>query len=235
MIAAALDTSRDVSLAIARGNRVLFSARAPASRRWNDMALVPWVRDGFASLEISPAEVGRWTVGTGPGSFSGTRVGIALVRGICAVSGAALRGVPGSVAMARTACGEGASDDGIVGVLHDARREELILTRYRVSGGRPYLLGEAAVVAPEALLETPCRCNRWVGLRDSIDPEALPVDLRPRLRLVDGVNAELLLHIPGWGWPRTPAAVERSVEPVYVRPAVFVEPRLPRPPATRAP
>ena len=72
-----------------------------------------------AGIEL--AAITHWTVGMGPGSFTGIRVGAALVKGICDGSAAVCRGLPSSLAMAADGRQEG--DENIC-VLTDGRRDE---------------------------------------------------------------------------------------------------------------
>ena len=81
-------------------------------------------------------EIGGIAVGTGPGSFTGVRVGLATARGLAFALGVPLAGVSTLDALA-------AGAPGAVPVV-DARRGEVFV-----------LLGEPRVVAPEALEPEP--------------------------------------------------------------------------------
>lgn len=81
-------------------------------------------------------EIGGIAVGTGPGSFTGVRVGLATARGLALALGVPVAGVSTLDALA-------AGAPGAVPVV-DARRGEVFV-----------LLGEPRVVAPEALQPEP--------------------------------------------------------------------------------
>ena len=223
MISAALDTSHGASLAVAQGPEVVYCDALPYRRRESDRDLSAWVCAGFRACGTEAASVARWTVGTGPGSFSGIRAGIALIRGICAVSGALCRGVPSSVALALTAtAGESTCR---VGVLHDARCGQLILTRFIWDCPVLRPLGEAGAQDPRALTREDLCCDLYVTAQaDEVLP-LLPRELHDKTVTRPTPDARHLLDSPGWGWPESAPAGEVSLEPVYVRPAVFVSAR----------
>lgn len=219
MIHAALDTSLAAAFAIAEDGRILADTNLETSGRDSDRLLVPWLRDTVAGLGLSLGDIGQWTVGTGPGSFSGIRAGIAWVLGVRAATGAELRGVPSSLALARAL----AADPGArIAVLHDARRSQLILSPCRQEGEFPTVAAEAWVVSPEEL--------NLADYEYFVTAQAAVVELvgeriGERFRFLPAIAARHLLEIPGIPWPASPAETIASVEPVYVRPAVFVKPR----------
>ncbi len=222
-ITAALDTSAGAALAVAKDGIVTLSDSMPVSGRESDAKLARWVAERLQSAGLKPADCTHWTVGTGPGSFSGLRVGIALAMGIGAVSGAVVAGVPTDLALARKAAGD--ADSATVGVLHDARQGQLILGLYRFEGGVWRELQAPAVFDAAQVAEAakPAGILTWLaGPRmDALVPRGLAARLAPQ----EAADAALLLDVPGWPVPADAAARETSCQPVYVRPAVFVPPR----------
>ncbi|MGI5924571.1 MAG: tRNA (adenosine(37)-N6)-threonylcarbamoyltransferase complex dimerization subunit type 1 TsaB [Lentisphaeria bacterium] len=226
MIYAALDTSLGSALVVADDDRVLFNERLAGSGRESDRELAPWLKTTLDGLNVRLNEVRRWTVGTGPGSFAGLRYGIALVKGFCAVSGATMRGVPSSLALAHAALAESEGHAQRIGVLHDARCGQLILLRFeRQSDATLRLMGEAIVLAPEELPDEAHRCDHYVSALATL-PE-LPEAVAARLLSCTGIDAYPLLNASErlWPWPQTPQELMASCEPLYVRPPVFVKPQ----------
>jgi tRNA threonylcarbamoyladenosine biosynthesis protein TsaB len=94
------------------------------------------------------AEIGRIAVGTGPGTFTGLRVGVATARAMAQARDLPLVGVDSLAALAR---GIAASAGGrAVLPLIDARRGEVFAELLGADGAR---LWEPCVVAPEKLVQ----------------------------------------------------------------------------------
>lgn len=80
-----------------------------------------------AGLPFQAAEI---VIGTGPGSYTGVRVGASYALGLGRVWGAAVRGVPTLEALV------GGAGDGPVAVSLDARRGHVYGAVYEAEGGR---------------------------------------------------------------------------------------------------
>lgn len=113
-------------------------------------------------LECSGHEIGDLDLlvfGRGPGTFTGLRIGLSTVKGICLAEGIPLIGVSSLKALALGACASG-----LVGTVIDARRGELFCALYRVeteagSATAEPLLDERvarADVCLDALAEAAC-------------------------------------------------------------------------------
>lgn len=87
--------------------------------------LAPMVQEVLSRAGASAARLDAIGVNTGPGSFAGTRVGVAFARGLSLSTGARAVGIGLLPALARRA--DPAGDRTIMAV-HDARRGELLWT-----------------------------------------------------------------------------------------------------------
>ena len=219
MIHAALDTSLAAAFTVADNDRILASCTLAARGRASDEKLVPWLLDTVTALDLELSDIERWTVGTGPGSFSGIRVGISWVLGVCAGTGATVRGVPSSLALAREATGLRIGDT--VAVLHDARRQQVVLSTYQLGED-----GLTSATAPAVLNPQELSAESYAALVTAQDEvsDLLGNALGDRLLRLPGVDARHLLRAD-WPWPADHPAMIASLEPVYVRPAVFVKPK----------
>ena len=210
MIHAAIDTSLSCVFAVADGERILFKGGLDSASRDNDQKLPPWIVETLANIGLKLADIRRWTVGTGPGSFAGLRSGIAFIKGICAVTGAELRGVPSALATASAA--KNVSADGRIGIVMDGRCGQVIFVPVR----NWKLDGEPAALDPEQLLDDANACDAWITPQPSLIPP-LPEAIQNALQTVSQLDPCVLL--------REDVESSLSCEPIYVRQAVFVSPK----------
>lgn len=167
-------------------------------------------------------DIGRWTVGMGPGSFTGIRIAGALVKGICNGTGAACRGLPSSLAMAAMAT-PGSGDR--VHVLHDGRRGDALVSAWHFDEIlRP---ASPAAAVPAAELDADA-ADLFVCLEADPVAALLPPPVAARTRVLPHIDAACLVAPAGQPWPADGPDSARGFEPVYVRPPVFVPPRSPQ-------
>ena len=92
MLKLAIDTATDVlSVALARDNSVLGECTLDADRRHLEL-LLPEIHGILSAAGCRAKDINAIVVGTGPGTFSGLRVGIATARGLAQALEIPLRG-----------------------------------------------------------------------------------------------------------------------------------------------
>jgi len=114
------------------------------------------------SRGLALGEIDLFAVASGPGSFTGLRVGIATLQGLALVTGRPLVGVSVLDALGHLGS-RGLASGTLVAVWIDAHRSEVFSALYRVGEGAPFAssrlveLDAPAVGAPAATLA------RWSG------------------------------------------------------------------------
>jgi tRNA threonylcarbamoyl adenosine modification protein YeaZ len=118
-----------------------------AMPRGHAEALAPMVEQAMAEAGVAFADLDRLAVTTGPGTFTGQRVGLAFMRGLRIALGKPLIGLTTLEVMAAAAESEARTP--LVAVLHEAKRSEVYAALYR---GRDTIL-PVQVAAYEAMLK----------------------------------------------------------------------------------
>jgi tRNA threonylcarbamoyladenosine biosynthesis protein TsaB len=131
---------------VLRAEGVAFEGRhdpEPDQRPGHATRLLGLVDEVLEAAGLALGDVARIAVGTGPGSFTGLRIGIATARGLAQATGAELAGVGTLRALARNAPG------GPVLAVLDARRGEVFAAAW--NGDKEAMA--ATALTPQALAE----------------------------------------------------------------------------------
>ena len=189
MLILAFDTATDTATSALVGDgEVLGERRSTAGR------ILAAADELLSEAGLSPRDISALAVGTGPGSFTGIRIGLAAARGLALALGVPVAGVSTLEALA-------AGAPGAVPVV-DARRKEVFAL----------VDGVARTVAPE---ELPVEAGRTYAGDGAVRYRSL---LEERGAVVP--PQESGLHVP---WARFHAELARdygpadAIEPVYLR------------------
>jgi tRNA threonylcarbamoyladenosine biosynthesis protein TsaB len=135
MITLALDTSGgEASVALLRdapGGRELLGTEILATGMRHGVDLFPALERLLRGAAVLPRDVGLVAVGTGPGSYTGLRVGITAARAFAYAAGAQLLGVPSCDAWAAAT----PLDARPLAVVLDARIRAVYLAVYEAVSG----------------------------------------------------------------------------------------------------
>lgn len=144
----AVDTALGAcSCAVLQGDQLL-------ARHWMEMsrghaeAVAPMVQIVMAEAGLTFAEIDRLAVTTGPGTFTGQRVGLAFMRGLRVALKRPLIGISTLEAMAGAAQAETGLD--YAAALHDARRGEVYFQLLR---GETSLIGPSIAPLEQAMAQ----------------------------------------------------------------------------------
>jgi len=127
VLALAIETSHEPgSIALLRNGAVLEECRLSAGRR-RGQSLVLEIQQLFTRHGLAASQTELVTVGIGPGSFTGLRVGIVAAKSIAYACGISVAGVP----TLRTIVENVSEEFDRATVAIDAQRQELFLQRFR--------------------------------------------------------------------------------------------------------
>lgn len=217
----ALDTTtRGGSVALAEDDRVVFERMGDAARSQAERLPAELI-DALREVGWSMRDVDLFAVASGPGSFTGLRIGIATMQGLAFVEGKRVAAVSALRALAEAAA-ENAPHGTRVGAWMDASRREVFSALYDVTssadGGITLIEVEAPTANPPA-----STIERWSALGlpgvlcgegavkyASLVPPSVRVLPSPALA---SIIARLALVQHAAGDTRTPA----GVQPLYVR------------------
>jgi len=118
--------------------------------------LMPCIADLLQQAGLSKTQLDGIVVVDGPGSFTGLRVGLSTVKGLCEVLQKPLAVVSMLEALALT---YGRDGDTVISVL-DAGRGEVYVGEYEVRGGRAELREQSIVKLDEFVKQLPQLKNR---------------------------------------------------------------------------
>jgi len=210
----ALETStRAASIALHGENGNLY--RQLEAERAHAVDLLPLLKELLAEAEYAACDIEGIVVGTGPGSYTGLRVGIATALGLARASNAALVALPSMEALA---WGELAQDEEGT-LVADAHAGALYLARYMRTGNGLQTLEQPGVAPPQELLTSvdwergqifaDAKSVQLLGLEETSE-ERLRVDVKPR--------ADALLDLGMRRFEESGPSAPDDIQPLYLRP-----------------
>ena len=168
MITLAIDTSEARgSVAVLRGQEIL-SRRAHSDKSEYSAWLLPAVGVALGEAQTQIENVELLAVSTGPGSFTGLRVGLTTVKAWAEVYQMPVVGVSRLRAMAHLV----KDNASLIAACYDAQRGQLFGAAYAVDDGELQTILEERVIAPGEFLElVDSRAGKRAVTWISLDPE----------------------------------------------------------------
>jgi tRNA threonylcarbamoyladenosine biosynthesis protein TsaB len=145
---AIVTSTPQVSVALGSADGLL-STMAVRSGRRHAEALVPAIQACFQQAGMQMADLQRVAVDTGPGLFTGLRVGVATAKALASALNLPVVSCSSLDLLAHPHRQDGA----LVASVVDARRGEVFWALYRPSDGRMLAVTEPAVASPAALVD----------------------------------------------------------------------------------
>ena len=198
----ALDTTLEACQAAVLAGGRLLASRSEPMRRGHQERLAPLVAEVMQEAGLKLAALDRVGVATGPGSFTGLRVGLAFAKGL-----ALARGIPCVGVGALEALAAGVEGPGVVAAVIDARRDQVYLQAFQA--GRALSEPEALFLEEAAERLRALDAELLVGSGAPLLAQALPLARAAGLAALDpAVLARLAAQAP------EPAV---SPRPLYLR------------------
>ena len=142
------------SIAVLRDNSLLALAEHESGVDYSSW-LLPAVEEALARAGIEMRELDGYVVASGPGSFTGVRVGLTTVKGWAEVYGRPVAAVSRLEAIAEQAVSGSSS----VAAFVDAQRGQVFGGVYRRQGASLLRLGEEMVIPPAAFVDEAVRLS----------------------------------------------------------------------------
>ena len=205
-----------VTVAVADGDDVIAEAEHGPDESGRPRAAQLLLPEAEALVSAAGGwdRIGRIAVGTGPGSFTGLRIGIATARALAQGRGLPVAGIPTVDSLAR-GIRKSHPGESALAVL-DARRGESFAALYRADGERAW---GPEVLAPEALAERAAAAepaplaagDGSVRFREQLEAAGVRI-ADPE----DPVHRVAARHVCALG-ARRPAREPAAIEPLYLR------------------
>jgi len=129
----AFDTSTPTGVvALLRGDGQVHQRSGPSQSKHGE-TLIPMIEEVLGEADVRVADLRLVAVGTGPGSFTGLRIGLATARGLGLARAVPVTGVSSLGVMAQRVAAEGAGLP--VAAVVDAYRGEVYVALYGADGG----------------------------------------------------------------------------------------------------
>ena len=146
LILAFESSAKAASAALVKDGRLL-SQYMQCSALTHSRTLLPMGEDMLKNAELTLKDVDLIAVAHGPGSFTGIRIGVSMVKGLAWAGDKPCVGVSTLEAMAW----HGLAVDGYICPVMDARRSQVYNALFRIEDGRPVRLTEDRPIGLEDL------------------------------------------------------------------------------------
>ncbi|MGM9636564.1 MAG: tRNA (adenosine(37)-N6)-threonylcarbamoyltransferase complex dimerization subunit type 1 TsaB [Eubacteriales bacterium] len=229
----ALDSSASVASVALCENDSLVSEFSLCDQNKHSETLLPMLESMLKLAGIDLSEVDLFAVSNGPGSFTGIRIGISLIKGLAFGSGKPCIGVPTLEALAYNLTGS----DGLICPVMDARREQVYHALFSMRSGIPTRLCEDRLIpVKELCAELKHQSEPIYLVGDGYDmtanllglPENLPGNFRvtpPTARLSHAVSVARAAKVR---YDNGQSGTDSELLPVYLRASQAERERLER-------
>jgi len=132
MRALAIDTSTAMASIAVADEQGLLAGYSLMDMKTHSQKLVPMLRELLAHMDLTPADIDVFAAITGPGSFTGLRIGVTTIKSLAYATGKRTAGIPSLDALAYAAA---VSGDFIICPIMDARNNQVYTALYNFRNG----------------------------------------------------------------------------------------------------
>lgn len=194
MLVLGIDTSgKSGGITLAEGDDLSFRVLETAAIAGGTFSaqLVPTVAALLEKHGLVAQDIGGFAVASGPGSFTGLRVGLSAIKGLAEVLGKPIASVSLLAAMATLS-----SESGTIAVAIDAGRKEIFWGVYQVSNDAAARVSEELLSQAEFLRRSSDGNLKNVVTSDaSVAEVASAGNTKARLQITDRPGSELIARI----------------------------------------
>ena len=204
------------ALAETASGKILLSEYKAMQGR-SSSTLSDWMLELMSKHDVTPAQIDRWTVGSGPGSFTGMRLVAALVTGMTmGRDDVKSRCVPSALALGNA---DELNEGDKIATVFDGRNKEILLFELLKQDGELIPSGKTEVLNHEQAKDffTENTYGKIVALDyDKVNIEAvLPSDEFAKIEWFENLAIDKLIKCKYKDFDNDLTAL------VYIRPAVF--------------
>lgn len=128
-----IETATDICSVAISSSKELLDARQSTSRNSHAEVLTTLIQQSLETVALKATDLDAIAVSSGPGSYTGLRIGLSTAKGLCYALGLPLIGIPTLDALARAAIAVHEDADAYYLPMIDARRMEVYTAVYSAS------------------------------------------------------------------------------------------------------
>lgn len=219
LILAVDSTAKVAAAAITRGAQLMFTATSDTGYTHSE-TLLPMIEAMMSELHLSVSDIGLFACSAGPGSFTGVRIGTAVIKGLAFGTGTPCAGVSSLEALAYNLLGM----NGILCPSMDARRGQVYNALFRFGGSKIERLTPDRAISIESLAAELSAYNgekiylcgdAYTLLYDALPEYGIKPELTPELLRRQSAYSVAVCAYNAYLCGKTVS--DSELEPVYLR------------------
>lgn len=224
----AIDTSTEyLSLGVSEDKKILFAETFLLERR-HSTDLLPILDKTLKRLKLSIEEFDGFIVGLGPGSFTGLRVGISMVKAMALALDKPIVGVPTLDCLAASV-----KENGLpIAPLVDAKRQQVYAALYEKRNSLLQKKMKEKVIPPDLFLKTLKGKTLFIGGGARLYKETIQKAMGKNALFgksaYDVPDPETLVRLGGGRFEKREFVDLRSLVPLYIYPKDCMIKKVPR-------